>query len=317
MGVGASLPSASILEALTKEFNRVKADEVRNYITLTEIVELNFMGHLPVDFKDLGVLYCLDNDHDGKVTYVELARFVTMCLVDSAGYEAHEAQRGLSALCAQRMWLGSISKNSPCHPEVDFTSWLMALLACCDDWTKTSLHEDGSEVDVEPSCALATIKHLFKLLNVEETNELDFQSFVDLLQRSAEEDGLLDLGNTKLDHLVPLETVERFVSSWRERLGDFMLSMHGGPNLRAVAPDKSDGSVYIPTDCRGLQLPLGPVPSLQNHLAPMADPGMDRVITLRGGKRRGEEQVHQAHSRNEHARLSFSAPQKQWRWWQR
>jgi hypothetical protein len=137
MGNAASIANSNARVAVEQEFLRVQrgADRrgsggddddaespqrhAREYLLLHEVLALKAPQHLPIDFSDLGALYCLDADHDGRVTLAELHDFVALCAAQTAsgggsGGEAHQGSHKLSAFCAAKMWKDGIRTPSSC-----------------------------------------------------------------------------------------------------------------------------------------------------------------------------------------------------------
>ena len=109
MGNGASIASSNMEAFVVREFDRVRGDAERTYLTLSEMVELRSIEQLPVDFADLGTLFCLDANRDGMVTLPELTAFMLLCSVKSREYKAHEFQARMAAFAAAQLWEASIT----------------------------------------------------------------------------------------------------------------------------------------------------------------------------------------------------------------
>jgi hypothetical protein len=134
VGNGASVANSNTRLAVAKEYERVKRDSSRDHLFLDEMVQLRSLDHLPVDFMDLGALFCLDGNLDGKVTLDELHEFVALCMAVSKGFQAHEAQQRLSAFFLARMWEGVIqTSDDEAILGADFVNWITVLLSQCSD----------------------------------------------------------------------------------------------------------------------------------------------------------------------------------------
>ena len=59
-----------------------------------------------------------------------------------------------------------------------------------------------------------TVKHLYEILNVRQSHNIEFQQFFALLQQSSEELEIMDLNDPKQDDLVPIEVIQEFMRSF-------------------------------------------------------------------------------------------------------
>ena len=377
MGNGASIASSNMEAFVVREFDRVRGDAERTYLTLSEMVELRSIEQLPVDFADLGTLFCLDANRDGMVTLPELTAFMLLCSVKSREYKAHEFQARMAAFAAAQLWEASIRRAPdaaggeagapPPHP---FVEWMAALVRHSSDSdldrsasldasidfaalaearkgaaaaappptlpppapegqeTEDKEEEEEEEGEEKEEAAAApsdddddadevsevgcespfkvpslnlggppkvpslnlggapkvpslnlgggggagskitaneeqpavsqwledsapsnwslptipsltvggmqqlvgmdTVKLIFDLLHVADVAEIDFQSFVDLLQQVAEEGGMLNLENEKYDNVVPVQVIAQFATDFMGALDIWMAGFHGG-----------------------------------------------------------------------------------------
>jgi hypothetical protein len=354
MGNGASIASSNMEAFVGREFDRVRGDAERTYLTLPEMIRLRSIEQLPVDFADLGTLFCLDADRDGMVTLPELTAFMLLCSAKSREYKAHEFQARMAAFAAAQLWEASIKRapaaeseaDTPLQPQQPFVEWMTALVrhssdsdldlsasldasidfaalaeakkgapaataaaegvtaAPSDDDDAAADADEASEVvsespfkvaslnlggppkvpslnlggapkvpslnlggggggnkgvvteeqpavsqwleDSAPSnwslptipsptagsmqqlVGMDTVKLIFDLLHVADVAEIDFQSFVDLLQQVAEEGGMLNLENEKYDHVVPVQVIVQFATDFMGALDTWMVGLHGG-----------------------------------------------------------------------------------------
>ena len=67
-----------------------------------------------------------------------------------------------------------------------------------------------------PFISRYTLLHLFEILNVKATHGVEFQMFFDLLQRVAEEEGLMGIDNIELDDFIPLIICQNFARHFIE-----------------------------------------------------------------------------------------------------
>eukprot|EP00002_Diphylleia_rotans_P022612 TRINITY_DN442_c0_g2_i3.p1 TRINITY_DN442_c0_g2~~TRINITY_DN442_c0_g2_i3.p1 ORF type:complete len:129 (+),score=24.09 TRINITY_DN442_c0_g2_i3:331-717(+) len=69
------------------------------------------------------------------------------------------------------------------------------------------------------------IKVLHELLNLRERDGMNLQSFMDMLQRRAEEKGLLSLEDEGLDDFVPLPIILEFVRQFAQGFHELMVQL--------------------------------------------------------------------------------------------
>jgi hypothetical protein len=86
----------------------------------------------------------------------------------------------------------------------DFVSWFVKLFSENTHVKKFDIHPD---VEFLPS---DTVKTMHQILAIKSTYGVEFQTFFDLMQRVAEEQGIMLLSEKKLDELVPLTILEQF-----------------------------------------------------------------------------------------------------------
>ena len=72
---------------------------------------------------------------------------------------------------------------------------------------------------------LDAVRILFDLLHVADLAGVDFQSFVDLLQRAAEDSGTMSLEDEQLDNVVPIQMITEFVSDFMHALDASLASI--------------------------------------------------------------------------------------------
>lgn len=58
------------------------------------------------------------------------------------------------------------------------------------------------------------MKHVYEVLKVRETHNLEFQQFLSLLQQAGEEMDFMNIDNEKQDNYVPLPVVQEFTKNF-------------------------------------------------------------------------------------------------------
>ena len=141
MGNGASIASSNMETFVAREFDRVRADPERDYLVLPEMIQLRSVEQLPIDFNDLGMLFCLDSNHDGMVTLPELTAFMLLCSRQSREYKAYEFQHRMAAFAAEELWRSGIRAPAASAAgagkddgsSMPVVAWVAALVRHCSD----------------------------------------------------------------------------------------------------------------------------------------------------------------------------------------
>ncbi|KAK9823610.1 hypothetical protein WJX72_004211 [[Myrmecia] bisecta] len=195
--------NSNLRRCIEDEFQRL-APEGRSHLVLRQIVQL----HLPpsmwvVDTCHLGVLFVLDNDHDGRFTLEELLMLVDLARQRSRRYQPHEFQSQMQGFCTLQLWRAMAVTGG----KAAFVDWMSQLLLENMEAQTFTQYPGHTYLNRD------TIETLHHVLSIQETQGMDFQTFFDLLQRVGEERGLMELGNEELDDWLPLEVVREFLNS--------------------------------------------------------------------------------------------------------
>ena len=174
-----------------------------SYITLPQIMAFRNADHLlPVDVSHLGVLWVADRDHDGRITLDDLFELVQFCkqAMKKSPSKQHEREAMIQSICTEMLWEAvRIDKDL-------FVDWVTSLVFE-GSTQRRRFWRHGSHVYVET----AAVEALHRFLRMSDYG-IELQGFVDLLQRVAEEAGLMDLHDTEQDDFVPLESVKMWLS---------------------------------------------------------------------------------------------------------
>jgi Ca2+-binding EF-hand superfamily protein len=190
--------SFEYLRQLTEaEFQRLTATTERDYLELNEILQLKPPEEITLSFYHLGCLFVLDEDKDGRVTLQELIGFAGFCHEKASLYKPHEIQAMLQAACTLKLWQ-CISEEGG---EDDFVAWIGRILY---------ENEKAKLFGGMPFVRSDTIMHIYEVLNIKATHGMEFQSFFDLMQKAAEEAGLMTIDIEEMDDFVPLTTCQEF-----------------------------------------------------------------------------------------------------------
>jgi len=181
------------------------------HLSLPQILALRnatYADHLlPVDISHLGVLWLCDRDHDGKITLDDLLYLVEYCKEtmkqsSSSSYpswQQHEREAMIQSVCTEALW------EDVRLDRERFVEWMGALVYEAST-QRRRFWRHGSQVYVET----AAVESLHRFLRMQDYG-LEFQGFVDLLQRAGEGEGLMDLFDEEQDDFVPLGVVKEWV----------------------------------------------------------------------------------------------------------
>lgn len=189
-----------VVQHITAEFERVRKDKTRDYLNISEILQLQSQEEYPFTFSHLGVLFVLDDDRDGRVTIDELLHFATYCGKHMKNYKTYEFQSQLQAFTTLQLWHALKQPDG----ENDVVAWIGRLLY---------ENDEVSYFENKPGIAFVkmdTVKHLFEFCNLKAMNGMNLQRFFDLLQQGGEETGLMTLECEELDDYVPLVICQDF-----------------------------------------------------------------------------------------------------------
>eukprot|EP00899_Mesostigma_viride_P008209 jgi/Mesvir1/1738/Mv21190-RA.1 len=204
--------NSTVRKLLEDEFNRVK-DKDKDFLVLDQLIQLHLPVDKKVDLSHLAVIYMLDANHDGRILLAELYAFADMVAEQSKRWGPHEFESQMQGFCTLQLW-----RMVAWEEKKDaFLQWMMRLLcANC---------RDQLEVPGYPGTIFLSrksVQTLHGVLQVHDMNGMDFQSFFDLLQRMAEEQGMMLLEDAELDDVVPLPVVHFFMASFIDGFRKFM-----------------------------------------------------------------------------------------------
>lgn len=189
-----------IEQFIVSEFERVRKDNTRDYLLLSEVLQLQSQEDHPFSFAHIGNLFILDEDKDGRVTLEEILNFCFFIIKNLKNAKTYEFQSQLQAYTTLEMW--QVIKNN--EGENDMVAWIGRLLY---------ENEEVSYFDNKSSVAFIkvdTVKLLYEVFNLKVMNGMNVQRFFHLLQLVGEELGLMALECEELDDYVPLVICQDF-----------------------------------------------------------------------------------------------------------
>jgi len=197
---------------IAEEFQKVNQGNPRDYLVLDQIMQIQPPRENPIDLSHLGTLYIMDKRLCGRFYYEDLLDFGEIYCTQAAATRSYDSQSKFKAYCTLHMW------NEVCKPGgiEEFVAWFGKLLA------ENVPLQYFDEHPTVPFLSGDTIKTMHSILGIKKTYGVDFQTFFDLMQRVAEEQGIMRLDVEKLDEVVPLSVSRQFA---REFMNGFVKLM--------------------------------------------------------------------------------------------
>ncbi|PRW45239.1 hypothetical protein C2E21_6322 [Chlorella sorokiniana] len=214
-------------QALLDEVAWLLRGHARKHLTLPDLLTLVRRGNvvLPVDPTHLGCLWVLDRSHTGRVTINDLLALVELCRTRARHYQSFELEAQLQGYCTLQMWRALSGPDGV----QQFAAWICAL-ALESSPERRAFSRHGRQQYVGRDAVAA----LHALLRVQQTQSLDLQAFLDLLQRCAEERRLMELSDEAQDDWVPLDTIRELAQALFRSSCKLLQDICPAGELRAV-----------------------------------------------------------------------------------
>lgn len=90
MGNNEQVLSEGYCEHIEEQYKKVKKDDKRDYLVLSEVLELAPPEDFNVKLSHIGNLYVLDEDKDGRFSMKELVNFGNYCAKNVQNFKTYE-----------------------------------------------------------------------------------------------------------------------------------------------------------------------------------------------------------------------------------
>jgi len=197
---------------ITEEFQKANQGNPRDYLVLDQIMQVQPPRENPIDLQHIGALYIMDKRLCGRFYYEDLLDFGDLYCIQTAAARLYDAQSKFKAYCTLQMW------SELCKPGgiEEFVAWFGRLLS--ENMTLQYFDEHPTV----PFLPADTVKTMHSIMAIKKLYGMDFQEFFSLMQRVAEEQGIMKLEEEKLDEVVPLVVSRQFA---REFINGFVKLM--------------------------------------------------------------------------------------------
>mmetsp|Transcript_3380 Transcript_3380/g.6394 ORF Transcript_3380/g.6394 Transcript_3380/m.6394 type:complete len:251 (-) Transcript_3380:22-774(-) len=221
MGGGSSLLTGNSKQYFTQEFERVRKDSSRDYLTLEEVLLFQAPPSMSVDFTHLGTLYLLDcHKLQAKVTEADLLTFADVCARQQRVYRPYEFQTRVEGLGTMKMWQDVME-----HGSHVLENWIVRLVVTARPESVFSSQPNVRYVRRE------SIVALYKVIQPYLPLDTSFQLLFDLMQHAAEEKGLLNVEDEHFDDYVPVDAVAQLAKNFTHGFMSMLKDLGFGKEL--------------------------------------------------------------------------------------
>lgn len=95
--------SSGIREYIEEEFQRLRRDSHRNYLTVSEVLQARHPEDFPFEFSHLGVLYICDHDQDGVFSIEDFETFALWVQINLPAIQMYEFKAQLQSRTVAKM----------------------------------------------------------------------------------------------------------------------------------------------------------------------------------------------------------------------
>ncbi|EAL67418.1 hypothetical protein DDB_G0280383 [Dictyostelium discoideum AX4] len=167
-----------------------------------------------IDICHLGTLFVIDKRRTGRFYHNDILEFArTYASQALLNGRKDDFQSKFQAYCTLKMW-NEISKD---RDEI-FVEWFTKL------FTENPNYIQKFDQHSETYLTSDAINKMYQILSIKNYYGGDFRSFLDLMQRSAEEEDLMKLDEDELDDVVPAQILKNFSKHFIDGFKKLMVS---------------------------------------------------------------------------------------------
>eukprot|EP01104_Vermistella_antarctica_P021109 TRINITY_DN933_c0_g3_i1.p1 TRINITY_DN933_c0_g3~~TRINITY_DN933_c0_g3_i1.p1 ORF type:complete len:231 (+),score=61.35 TRINITY_DN933_c0_g3_i1:327-1019(+) len=221
---------SNVEQHFTAEYERVNGlnkGPAREYLVLDQVLQMAPARTHPADFSHLGTLFVLDREKNGKFTRESIAALIHLGQIREAKTKStHDFQQQFQAYCTLRMWCNVGGDGG----DERFAAWVVKLFSENTCSSSSPVRKIGKK-PYTMFLRHDTVKTLHELLNIKQSYGVGFQKFFDLMQRVAEEQGLMSISNEALDYVVPIKIIEQFAMNFLRGFRELMADLGFDPQM--------------------------------------------------------------------------------------
>ena len=196
-------------------------------LTLDQFIQLDLgrlRSTLPLSLMDVATLVLVDDDCDGLFSLDDIVLFANRLYVyymkysgstnieTNGGGEIQTVQSLVRGEIAKSFWLLVTANTTVDNNDsigIETVSDRIVTILIQNRPTQTFTTQPGVDfVDSD------TVHTCFRMCAVARSNRVDFQTFFDLMQQAAEDQGFMDLEDGLLDNLLPINIVQTFLNQF-------------------------------------------------------------------------------------------------------
>ncbi|KAG9391688.1 hypothetical protein J8273_6464 [Carpediemonas membranifera] len=236
--------------------------ETAESINVAELMLMESPDHVKIDWKHWGILYCLDEDRDGRFELHNFFNLVEYYNIVSEEFNQRNAIPFVQACCSLLMWKSLVSSGGREH----FVDWFSRL------FVQIGGVESFADVPGVAFLPPSTVHHMFDILDIEDAFGIDYESFFRQCQTVGEEAGLIPLCVEEIDEHVPVLVAKQLA----------LHMINGFINLAAEVEVGSTGIPDYPTTYAVGDIPLPKPRVLALNLTEKAEETRQQKLNMSG-----------------------------------
>mmetsp|Transcript_21230 Transcript_21230/g.27418 ORF Transcript_21230/g.27418 Transcript_21230/m.27418 type:complete len:265 (+) Transcript_21230:107-901(+) len=248
--------------SVAAQFKQILSGQTRDFLVISELFKIK-LSQFPVDFRHLGTIFMLNASKSGRICLEELRNFWSLCMNYQHDFPSHEFKMRIQGHGSMQLW--EALQESGGKGEV--VEWFIKMLRenMTEELQKqkgqrkdgqdglsrhTSSEERsvlGSNSDDEDQgdtfgqnlmyqiiaehpdkfVTMETVQLVHEMFQVQPTQGVSFQAFLDMLQQVGEERGLMELHEEKYDDVVPVDVLREFAQQFFDGFMELMSEIQG------------------------------------------------------------------------------------------